>query len=163
MIDLRRKEKEIKSEQELEEILFKAKTITIAMCRDNQPYLVTLSHGYDHANKCIYFHCAQEGKKIDILTTNNQVWGQAFLDLGYVQGKCDHLFASVHFKGSVEFLEGEEQKRHALKVMIHQLESDSRPVISAQINDKSVERVKIGKIEIEYMSGKASKEVITSL
>jgi len=37
------------------------------MCSDNEPYLATLSHGYDEEKTCIYFHFAPEGKKIEIL------------------------------------------------------------------------------------------------
>ena len=47
MMTLRRKEKEIKDKDAMIAILEEAKYITIAMCKDNEPYLVTLSHGYD--------------------------------------------------------------------------------------------------------------------
>ncbi|GAG43343.1 unnamed protein product, partial [marine sediment metagenome] len=59
-----------------------SKYITIAMSNDNEPYLATLSHGYNAEEKCIYFHCAKEGKKIDILNENDVVWGQALIDRG---------------------------------------------------------------------------------
>ena len=66
MRDIRKKEKAIESESEMRSILGKARYITIAMCEDNEPYLVTLSHGYDASQNCLYFHCADKGKKIDI-------------------------------------------------------------------------------------------------
>ena len=46
-----------------------------------------------------------EGKKIDILKENNIVWGQAMIDKGYIQGKCDHLYATVQFRGKIVFVE----------------------------------------------------------
>jgi len=64
---MRRKEKKIIDRNEMITILEQVKYITIAMCKNDEPYLVTLSHGYDRANHCIYFHCAKEGKKIGIL------------------------------------------------------------------------------------------------
>ena len=91
MKSIRRKEKEISDKNEMLAILENARYITIAMCVDNEPYLVTLSHGYDRERNCIYFHSAREGKKIDILKEQNKVWGQALMDKGYVQGSCDHL------------------------------------------------------------------------
>ena len=91
MRDIRRKEKAITEETELRAILQKVKYITIAMCKDNEPQLVSMSHGYDPEKNCIYFHCAREGKKVDYLIVNNIVWGQAIIDQGYIQGACDHL------------------------------------------------------------------------
>ena len=72
MRGIRRKEQEIKDKQELISIVQKAEYVTIAMCSDNEPYLVTLNHGYDRNKNCIYFYCAQEGKKIDILKGDEQ-------------------------------------------------------------------------------------------
>lgn len=133
------------------------------MSVNDEPYLATLSHGFDEENYCIYFHCAQEGKKIDILKKNNIVWGQALDDEGYVEGACDHLYATAEFRGRVIFLKEKEEKRHALEVMIHALEPNPTKVIKEQITESSLKRVNIGKIEIEYMSGKKAKGVITSL
>jgi nitroimidazol reductase NimA-like FMN-containing flavoprotein (pyridoxamine 5'-phosphate oxidase superfamily) len=163
MRGIRRKEKSIETEDEMLAIIERAKYVTIAMCQDNEPYLVTLSHGFDRQRHCIYFHCAQEGKKVDMLKMNNSVWGQAIDDIGYVEGACDHLFASIHFRGIVTFVDDIKEKEYALNVMIHQLEPDPEKVIAAQITPESLQRVNIGRIDIQYMSGKKSKEVIISL
>lgn len=144
-------------------IIESAKYVTVAMSRNNEPYIVTLSHGYDRERNCIYFHCAQEGKKIDILRENNVVWGQALEDHGYADGSCDHLYATTQFRGKVVFVEDSEEKENALSVMIHQLESDPQKVTDDQITEESVERVNIGRIDIDFMSGKKAKEVVISL
>jgi hypothetical protein len=161
--ELRRKEKEIKDPAEMKAVLATAKYVTIAMCRGDEPYLVTLSHGYDEKKNAVYFHCAREGKKIEILAANNRVWGQAIFDRGYADGRCDHLFASVQFRGRVSFVEDGAEKRHALAVMIRQLESDPARVIGHQVTDASVARVHIGRIDLDYMSGKKSIKVIESV
>lgn len=163
MKGMRRKEKAIESEDQIFSIIQRAKYITFAMCNGNEPYLVTISHGLDRPNRCIYFHCAQEGKKIDILQKNNVIWGQAIDDLGYVKGACDHLYATAQFKGHVSFIEDTEEKERALRIMINRLEAEPDKVIEAQITPKSLRRVNIGRIDIDYISGKKSKEVIISL
>ncbi len=160
---IRRKEKAIESKEEMIAILEKSKYITIAMCQDNVPYLVTLSHGYDREKNCIYFHCAREGKKVDILSKHNTIWGQAIEDHGYTEGACDHLYATTQFKGNVTFIEDVKDKERALGIMINSLEPDPQAVIQEQITEKSVQRVHIGRIDIEYMSGKKAKEVIIQL
>ena len=156
MKTLRRKEKEIKEKEEIIQILECTKYISVAMCRNDEPYLVTLSHGYDKEQNCIYFHCAQEGKKIDYLRENNKVWGQALIDKGYVQGTCDHLFTTAQFKVRVNFVEDYVEKRHALEVMIRALEDEPAKVIKKQLTKKSITGVQIGRIDIEYMCGKKS-------
>lgn len=163
MKGIRRKEKEITEKEEMLTILESSKYITVAMCLDNEPYLVTLSHGFDRKKNCIYFHCAQEGKKIDILESNNIVWGQAMLDKGYAYGKCDHLYATMQFKGKVVFVKEFAEKKQALEVMVRGLERNPELVISEQFKDKSIEKVTIGRIDIDYMSGKKASEVIISL
>lgn len=162
MKGIRRKEKEIISKSDMIEILQKSKYITIAMCKDNEPYLVTLSHGYDSVNNVIYFHCANEGRKIDILKENNKIWGQAILDKGYFTDKCDQLYATTQFQGKVKFIIDINEKKHALISMIKQLEEKPEKVIKKQITDDSLKRVNIGRIDIYYMSGKKSDSVIIS-
>ena len=160
MRGIRRKEKAITDEIEMREILTRAQYITIAMSVNNEPYLVTLSHGYDSKSNCIYFHCASEGKKVEILQQNNLVWGQALIDRGYVQGKCDHLFATTQFRGRVIFVTDMDEKYHALRVMIRALEDEPECVETEQLKEKSVARVHIGRIDIEFMTGKKTTEVV---
>jgi nitroimidazol reductase NimA-like FMN-containing flavoprotein (pyridoxamine 5'-phosphate oxidase superfamily) len=159
---IRRKEKEIRDFGELTEILKTAKYVTLAMCLNNEPYLVSISHGYDQEKNCIYFHCAGEGKKINILRTNNVVWGQALNDHGYVQGACDHLYSTTHFKGRVTFVEESAEKEHALKVLIESLDKNPMEIMKKQLTPQSIQKVKIGRIDIDYMSGKKADKVIIS-
>jgi len=160
MKEIRRKEKKITSMEEMIDILNKTKYITLAMCVDNIPYLVTLTHGYDTSNNSIYFHCAKYGKKIDILKQNNIVWGQALIDNGYVEGKCDHLYATTQFRGTVSFIEDINEKEKALKIMIKQQEKIPETVIKEQITKKAVKNVTIGRIDLTFLSGKKSGDLV---
>jgi len=156
MKSIRRKEKEIKDLSAMIKILQDAKYITIAMCDDKEPYLVTLNHGYDADRNVIYFHCAHGGRKIDVLKVNNTVWGQAIQDKGYVSGKCDHLYQTTQFHGKATFIEDVEEKKHALVTMIKQLEENPEKVIKKQITDESLKRVNIGRIDVDFMTAKKS-------
>ena len=162
MRELRRRERAITERNEMLEILESVQYVTIAMCADNEPYLVTLSHGYDREHHCIYFHCAKEGKKIDILNSNNVVWGQALLDKGYVQGDCDHIFSTVQFKGKVTFVDDLIEKKHALRIMIECLEDNPSKVIAAKVKDSAVDKLGIGRIDIEHLSGKRAEKANVS-
>jgi nitroimidazol reductase NimA-like FMN-containing flavoprotein (pyridoxamine 5'-phosphate oxidase superfamily) len=153
---LRRSEKAITELTEMWAIIASQKYMTLALCKENVPYLVTVNYGHNQAASCLYFHCASEGKKMDYLRSNPVVWGQIVEDNGYLDGKCNHAFRSVQFQGHVFFVEDVEEKRRALSLMIDQLESDSEAVKAQQVTPKAVERVTIGKVVIEALSGKAN-------
>ena len=156
---LRRKDLEITDISVLRRILKSTKHVTIALCMNNEPYLVTLSHGYDEKRNCIYFHCASEGKKIDYMKANSTVWGQAMLDHGYVEGQCSHNFATVQFQGKVTFLDGFEEKREAVECMIRQLDKNPEAML-ARLKQERLKTTAFGKIDIDYMSGKKTEGLV---
>lgn len=155
---VRRKDIEITDDAALKKILKSSTYVTVALSMDNQPYLVSLSHGYDEAHNCLFFHCANEGKKLEYLRSNNVVWGQALIDKGYVQGECTHRYASVHFSGRVSIINSLEEKLQAIKCMINQLDKNPEKLI-ANLKPERLKNTIIGRIDIDHMTGKKSKDV----
>ncbi len=149
---VRRKDREITDSNELHEVLKQTKYITIALCMNNQPYLISLSHGYDEEKNCLYFHCAPEGKKLVYAQANNNVWGQAILDYGVTE-ECDYAYTSVHFSGKLSLLSDLAEKRHALETMVRQV-SLNPEVKLAKVKPEKLEKTTMGRIEIAYLSGK---------
>lgn len=154
MHPLRRKDKAMEDPAELHRILGTTRYVTLAMCREGEPYLVTLSHGYDVVRNCLWFHCAPEGKKMEFLRANPVVWGQAMIDGGYRTGECDHYFTTVMFRGRVHFPEDPDSKRHALEVLIRQLEANPATVIEGMVTEKAMAGVTVGRIDLDFLSGK---------
>ena len=154
---MRRQDKEIKDASLLRKILGQAKYVTLAIAMNSHPYLVSLNHGYDPKENSIYFHCANEGKKIDYMKANSEIWGQALLDFGYDSKWCTQSYATVMFKGKVSFIEDLRQKRKAFLVINSQLKSP--PQRLKEIMKTSLRKTAVGRIDIEYLSGKKSKEV----
>jgi nitroimidazol reductase NimA-like FMN-containing flavoprotein (pyridoxamine 5'-phosphate oxidase superfamily) len=157
---LRRTEQEITNVDTLKQVLGCTQYVTIALCRNNEPYLVTLSHGYDPKRNCIYFHCATEGKKLDYIRANNKVWGQAVIDEGFIEGDCKQSYTSVQFEGTVTFPQLIDEKLDALTCMTQQLNKKPDKML-AQINRLTAEAdlkdLLVGRIDIQYLSGKKSK------
>ena len=153
---LRRSEKAITDPAEMWAIIAGQKFVTLALCKDNVPYLATVNYGYDQAVDCLYFHCAGEGKKMDYLRANPTVWGQIVEDNGYRDGKCDHAFRSVQFQGHVTFVQDIEEKRQALSLMIDRLESDPETAKEKLITPTALEKVMIVQVHIEAITGKAN-------
>ena len=156
---VRRQDKEIKDPEALKKILKETSYVTVALVKDGEPYLVSLSHGYDEAENCIYFHSAPEGKKLDYMRANPVIWGQAMLDHGYHKGQCSHLFASVMFRGKIEFIEDTETKRHIFRTMVNQLEPEPESIMDRMVNSEGIPTTVVGRICIEHMTGKKSAEV----
>ncbi len=153
-----RDDKEITDEEALKKILKTAQYVTLAMVKDNEPYLVSLSHSYDEERHCIYIHSAKKGKKLDFMRANPVVWGQALLDHGYVETECTHNYASVMFSGKVSFIEDKEERWEAMSLMTRKLDPNAEDMISER-KPESLDTAVIGKIMIDYWSGKKSAEV----
>ncbi|MFW6040380.1 MAG: pyridoxamine 5'-phosphate oxidase family protein [Thermoplasmatota archaeon] len=152
---MRRRDKKIEEDEEIQDIIKRQNFFTISMCKNNRPYLVTMNYAYDFENNCFYFHCAKEGKKIDFLNQNPIIWGQIVEDRGYKEGECDHAYRSIHFQGNVEFIEESFEKRKALIMMIEQIDNNPEPVKEKFLSDGDcLDRVKIGRIEVQFMTGK---------
>jgi uncharacterized protein len=149
---VRRKEREITDPAEMRQVLKTTKYVTIALCRENEPYLVALSHGYDAEHNCLYFHCAPEGKKLVYAQANPIVWGQAVLDFG-VTDECDYAYTCVHFSGTFSLVTNLEEKWHGLQALVRQVAINPESKLS-KIKPEKLEKTTIGKIDITYMSGK---------
>ncbi|MGD0449525.1 MAG: pyridoxamine 5'-phosphate oxidase family protein [Candidatus Bathyarchaeia archaeon] len=149
---VRRKDREITDCEELQQVLKSTKYVTVALCMENEPYLVSLSHGYDEDKNCLYFHCATEGKKLEFLRVNSRVWGQALLDFGVTED-CDYAYTSVHFSGKMSLIEDLVEKQHAMEVLVRQVSLNPEEKL-AKIKPEKLEKQTMGRIDIDYMSGK---------
>ncbi|MBE3117008.1 pyridoxamine 5'-phosphate oxidase family protein [Candidatus Bathyarchaeota archaeon] len=104
------------------------------------------------AKNCLYFHCAPEGKKLVYLKANNTVWGQAVQDFGVTE-ECDYAYTSVHFCGKMFLVETLGEKQHAMQVLVRQVSLNPEEKL-AKIKPEKLEKTTMGRIDIEYMSGK---------
>lgn len=129
MRDMRRKDREV-SGQEIIDIIHKQDVCRLAMVDQGVPYIVPLNFGYqtEGTKLELYFHCANEGRKLDILRKNPTVCFE--LDGGhrFLKGNspCQYSFAfeSVIGTGEVEFIEDREEKAAALGIIIERFGPD---------------------------------------
>ena len=153
---VRRKDREIVDISTLKDVLKSTKYVTIALCIDNEPYLVSLSHGYDEIKNCIYFHCSPGGKKLTYAKANNNIWGQAMLDYG-VTDECDYTYTSVHFQGKLHLITDHTEKQHAMQILVRQLSKKPEAKL-AKIKPEKLAKTTMGKIDIIYMTGKRHQD-----
>jgi uncharacterized protein len=149
---VRRKDRELTDPAEMRKALSSTKYVTVALCMQDEPYLVSLSHGYDQAKNCIYFHCAPEGKKLVYSQANSKVWGQAVLDFGVTE-ECDYAYTSVHFKGTLSLISDLAEKKHAMEVLVRQVSLNPEEKL-AKLKLEKLDKTTMGRIDITHMSGK---------
>lgn len=154
---MRKVEKEIKNKKNLIEILRGGKFTTISMCKENEPYIITLSYGYDESKHALYFHCAKEGQKIDFIQANPYVCGTIIEDNGYKDG-CGQTFRSIIFRGKIVIIEELEEKKYGFDILINQLETDPIAIKNKFLKqDITYENCGILRLDLTDISGKEEK------
>jgi hypothetical protein len=156
---MRRKDREITEIDKLLEIIKKCKVCRLGLSDNGLPYIVPLNFGwnYDNNRLTLYFHSAIEGRKLDIIKSNNRVCFEIDTDHKlYVEGEdaCKHgyLYTSVIGFGCIEFINNPEEKSCGLNmVMKHQTDKDTEYQYSAE----SLARVCVYKMIVDNFSGKA--------
>ncbi|MFW9938247.1 MAG: pyridoxamine 5'-phosphate oxidase family protein [Candidatus Thorarchaeota archaeon] len=154
---MRRIEKEISDEKEKIEILKAGKYATISMCIKDEPYLVTLSYGYDDSKKSLYFHCAKEGQKIDFIKANPFVCGTVIEENGYQEG-CGQTFRSVIFRGKMVIVEELQEKKSGFDILINHLEKNPDGIKKKFLKKEGAyENSGMLRLDINEITGKEEK------
>ena len=150
---MRKKDKEISDIVAIENILTRAALCRLGLCENNQPYVVPLCFGYK--DNTLYFHCAGQGKKLDILKKNDQVCFEVDIDCEIITSDqpCDWAmkYKSVIGFGKAVFIKDIEQKRQALDVIMHQFSQGL-----FEYPKEVIKNTTIIKVDIESMTGKQS-------
>ncbi len=155
---LNRPNREIISPEEITAILRKGKYAVISMCRENEPYVVTLSYGYDPEANALYFHTSKVGLKLEFLRENPVVCGTVIEDGGYVKGVCEHVFRSVVFWGKMEIVADAEEKKHGMNVLLTHLEQEDSVIRKYQLKaEEAYSRMEVLKLKITQIHAKAGR------
>jgi len=152
---MRRKDRQITDEIELNEILAQGKYATIAMCHENEPYIVTLSYGYDKTKESLYFHTALKGLKIDFLSYNPRVCVTIINDCGYIMGECGHKYRSIVIKGEISFVKTLDEKKYGMKIILDHLEDNPSLIREKKIKSETMyNNIAVLRLNIESLAGK---------
>ncbi len=150
----RHPDKAIADPAEITRIVAGQKFLTLALCAENQPYLVTLSHAFDAERNCFYFHCSPVGRKIDIIRANPRLYGQVLEDCGYVAGECEHKYRTVQFEGEAELVADPDEKLRALRLLIERLEPAPEPVKARLLRPERLGGVAVLRVTVTGWSAK---------
>lgn len=120
---MRRKDREITDFNEIMSIINKCDTCRLALFDEDFPYIIPLNFGTDIYNGqlYVYFHCANTGKKLDLIRKNNKATFEMDCEHNIILYKermsCTMGYASVIGHGTIEFVDA-ENKFEALKIIM---------------------------------------------
>lgn len=151
---MRRSERQIADTGQMHDIIQASPFMRLALCRENQPYVLPLSFGFDGID--LFFHCADQGRKIDILQHNPRVCClfEQGLTLKTVRSNpCAWgvAYATVIVQGVASQITDEATKLTALQCITDHYASNAPRVPADKIG-----HVAVWKITIEEMTGKRS-------
>jgi len=153
---IRRKEKEIKGDREILDIIKNGRFTSISMSKKNEPYIITLSYGYDQVKNALYFHCG-EGQKIDFIKSNPYVCGTIIEDNGY-QEDCIQAFRSVVYRGKITIIAEIEEKKHGFEILLDQLEKNPSATKTKFLNtEDEYKKPIVLRLDIEDITCKEEK------
>jgi len=121
---MRRHDREISGQDEIDAILRGGKWTTVALADEDGPYAVTLSYGYDPDRRRLCFHAAHAGRKLDAIARDPRACATVVRDLGYSAGACEHPFESVVMTGTMRVVDDPDDRREAMRTLIGGLEGD---------------------------------------
>jgi nitroimidazol reductase NimA-like FMN-containing flavoprotein (pyridoxamine 5'-phosphate oxidase superfamily) len=149
---MRRKDREITDEAALRAIMEQAPVCRIGLSDGETPYVVPLNFGL--GERCLYFHCARQGRKLDIIGRNNRVcFEMDILHKVYRHEAacgCSTRFDSVIGVGRALLVEEPVEKKLALdRIMEHY--GYAGPFTYPE---EMVAKTAVIRIDIESMTGK---------
>jgi len=150
---MRRKDKEMTDPDAIASVIRKSAVCRLAMSDDGQPYALPMSFGYQDG--AVYFHCAPEGRKIEILRTNPRVCIEFDVDCRLKTGnsacKWGFYFQSAIAFGVATFIEDAAEKRAALDIIMRQYSSEA-----FTYPDSAIDKIVVIRVSVTELTGKAA-------
>lgn len=141
---MRRKDREIKDFGRVLEIIRECDCCRLGLVDAGEAYVVPMNYGYEYAGGklTLYFHCAREGRKIDLIPSQKRVFfemdGKHALAAGSRDDEYTFLYHCVMGYGRLEIIEDEAERQHGLqKLMEHYVDGhswDFRPELMERVH-----------------------------
>ena len=151
---MRRADRQVQDPQEVFDILQRCDTLRIAMRGEKYPYIVPVSFGAEiqDGTPVVYFHCAPQGMKVDLLQADPyvSVEGDILIRIEKLSQGITARYESVIGFGQCRFLEDIDEKVHALNLLVAHYGHSGYPVDSCP----ALQHLVVGKIVLDQLTGK---------
>lgn len=157
---MRRSDREMTDKNKMLDIVKTGRYAVVALCRQDEPYVVTMSYGYEEQTDTFYFHGAGKGQKIDFIKANPNACLTVIRDDGYQYGRCTHAYGSVVCRGKMVLVDDRQERIHAMKAMIRQLEPlPEEQLAKVDDGDAVWRQTQMFKLVVESMTGKERPKI----
>ncbi|MBQ8638955.1 MAG: pyridoxamine 5'-phosphate oxidase family protein [Lachnospiraceae bacterium] len=153
---MRRKDREVTDISKMMEIMNSCDCCRLGLVDGKEAYIVPMNFGYDRINDQItlYFHCAAEGRKIDLLPGQSVVSFEMDTKHRLIEGKrgCDFswLYQCIMGTGTLEIVSDANEKIDGLqKIMEHYTKKTQW-----EFDERVVERINVLKLSVRTWSCK---------
>jgi nitroimidazol reductase NimA-like FMN-containing flavoprotein (pyridoxamine 5'-phosphate oxidase superfamily) len=176
---MRQSEREIIKSSELQAVLMAGLACHLAITDPgNAPYVVTMNYGFSYPSDpsgvsdpsnhtprstilpTLWFHCAQQGRKLDLLLCDPQVSFQIESRLSVSRGTgvqaCDWSmqYESIVGWGFVEIVTKPEDQLFGLSSLMEHYGGASLPFL-----EQAIARTTVLRLNVEAMTGKRSRQL----
>ena len=124
MKGLTKRELQVTDLQQIRHILDTGKVLHLGLAVDNEPYVVPMNYGYalEDQKLTVYLHSAVQGKKLDMIRANPNVFFEIDCDLMPFEGRvpCQYglVYSSVMGRGKATIVEDVEEKKRAMSILM---------------------------------------------
>lgn len=151
---MRRKDREISDRSEIDEILDRAETLVLSLWDGEEPYAVPVN--FVRVGTDLYFHCAREGRKLDIIAERPRICftavAEARVETGAEPCDCTTYYRSAVGWGSAAVLEDPAEKAAALAALNRKHGAPDGPFPPQMLAATAVVR-----IAVDRVTGKAKR------
>lgn len=156
---MRRRDREIKEFDEIVKIIKKCDSLVLGLNDEGYPYLVPLNFGMDieDGQLYLYFHCAKEGKKLDLIQKDNRATFEMDCNHNFIlyeeRMSCTMGYESVIGQGTIEIV-AEDKRYDALKILMRQYHAED-----FQFNTDMIKVTTLLRLKVEKLTGKRRNNI----
>ena len=154
--DIRRQDRCMDEERSRQLLLECEYTILSMVDNDGMPYGIPVNFVFERPGH-LYIHCAPEGRKLQCLAHHPQV---SMCMVGYTHVLASQFtseYESVVLTGTARTTLSEEEKKHALMLLVEKYSPDFRREGGTAIR-RSMHRTEVIRIDIKTFSGKRKRK-----
>ena len=155
MQGMTKRERQVADEKQIRHILDTAKVLRLGLAVNNEPYLVPMNYGYtvEDGKLVLYLHSAVQGKKLDMMRANPNVFFELDCDLAPFEGEkpCQYglVYSSVMGRGKAHIVEDVEEKIKAMSILMK-----TQTGKDFEFNDRLVSIVAVIRIDVAEYTAK---------
>ena len=153
LCSMRRDDREITDREEIWEIVRSAEICHLGLCSEGWPYVIPLNYGV--VGEALYFHCAAEGTKLELMRANPNACFQIEANVEMIPNDMacgwSVRYVSVVGFGGLSLVEDDEEKLKAIAALIGQY-TDREVELPERVSANTL----VLRLDVQSMTGKRS-------